>query len=78
VLHPEMNIGEVSFSIVSARLRNCLGSLDYYCRRGEGGALFQDLENLSFSKFKNHRNVGKKTVEELLKVCSLAGVKLKP
>jgi DNA-directed RNA polymerase alpha subunit len=78
VLHPEMNISEVSFSIVSVRLRNCLGSLGYYCRHGEGGALFQDLETLSFSKFKNHRNVGKKTIEELLQVCAKAGIKLKP
>jgi DNA helicase TIP49 (TBP-interacting protein) len=79
IITPDMKLQDVD--IISIRLHNCLRSFSaLYNSENEyyRDAKVENLKNISLSKFKYHRNVGPNTINNLLEVCALSGVKLKP
>ena len=59
---------------ISTRLMNCLRSYEYI--DGEGIEMLEDLEKVSLSRFKKHRNVGKLSVVEIKGFCEVVGIKM--
>ena len=78
IITPDMRLVDVD--IISIRLHNCLRSYPpmYNTYTYYKNATVENLKNISLSDFKRHRNVGPLSINNLLEVCALAGIKLKP